>query len=437
MRLKTSTPPTTTTYTPSASLTAPVAQTPTTISVTPVASSVRRQKKSRRRWSLARLALWIVGLMPLVALGLTLKKPVALVLAEQRLLPEKFFPAPSGALSNGFIISPDGHWLVQRTLSEKLMPRGNYQIWNNQTQVFDTETGKQKALISNMTGISYRIGINADGSQILTAESGDYKKEERRLLWRSATDGNVLKTVLYPGTDSEVVFSRDNQTLLAAEAHRVVLRSTQTGTLETALTIPKVLGKKKTTGRATQLALSPNKEWITARVLLENKAWDQEGARIVLWRRGESSPRWSVPVQDGNSANTIAVADEGTVLATVAKIIPTADYHFNDNDFQGVICLEAATGKERWFFPKSQTKNGIMATLALDLMHQWAAVRYSDRVIEVRNLRTGALITEIDTRQKVSNNGVYGERLRFSSDGMKLYDRQNEGIGVWSLAGLK
>ena len=213
----------------------------------------------------------------------------------------------------------------------------------------------------------------------------------------------------------------------------------QTGRRLSVLPLPKQIGKEKAGARAHQLALSPNGQWIAGRVPLQKVTghYAEPGAGIVLWKRGEKAARWAFPVREHGSFNTISVADDGTVLATVEKVEKDSARGYDDSKSRGVLCFDAITGQERWFVPQGRTKNGLASSLAIDPPRNRFALRYWDRQIELRRLTDGSLITEIDTRQKVSNSGVSGERVRFADDGKTLYDRHVGGIALWSLAGLK
>ncbi|MBB6053244.1 WD40 repeat domain-containing protein [Armatimonas rosea] len=436
MRLTTNTPtPTTQTQPTSQHITAP---TPVVAASTVLVTTGARTR--RRRSSSGHLVLWGTLLVPVVALGLALRPAVQTQLVERRLAPRQLLAVLPGTETNGMALSANGRYMAVRSLK---LERGSGEgiAWLNQTQVYDTGTGKQLGTVRTPDGTSSMVGITADGTRIVTAEYGNAKKNQGQLSWWDVASGKPINTVTYPSTTAENLLSVAGTELLESQDGVLTLRSTETGALLARFPIPSTLAGQPTNPRCYQLALSPNSQWVAARVSLKNSTglYGLVGAELVLWKRGEQKPRWSFPVREHNAANTVMVANDGTVLATVEKVIQDARQFINLNDamYRGVICLDATTGKERWFIPHGKGFTGLTYALAIDPARNRVALRYGERFIGLHRLTDGSLISTIDTRQKISNGGVLGERVRFSDDGKTLYDRQVGGIAVWSLEGLK
>ncbi|WP_395143284.1 WD40 repeat domain-containing protein [Armatimonas sp.] len=456
MRLKhtpsqTTTPPPTSysTTAPAPITTSSTATVATAQQSTPVARSVAGIGRGHRKTGVARVALWVVGLVPVVASGLVLKPRLEAqqVLRNTQLHQERaasgkeplaFLPVAPGFVANGMSFSLGERYAAIRSYKEKPSFQGRDVIWTNQTTTVDLLSGKRLSVTQNPpTGLSWAVALSEDGKTFVTTEYGDFKKKQRLLIWWDSATGKAIRKVNFPGYGQEVVFSQGAKELLIAQHGRLELIDPRTGRLLSELPLPKQIGGARTETNAHQLALSPNGQWIAGRVPLQSALgrYAEAGAGIVLWKRGEKASRWSFPVREHGSPNTISVTNEGTVVASVERI--TKEIGWDEIHNRGVVCLEADSGKPRWFLSNREAVNDQVSALAFETQQGWFAVRRWEKTIELRRLTDASLIKEMDMGKPSSNSGSFAQKLRFSSDGKKLYDRQSDGIAVWSLEGLK
>jgi hypothetical protein len=429
----TQTPPTT--YSTTAP--APVV-TKSTATVTTVQKSTPMARGHRKRCTLAWAALWLIGLVPLIALGLAIKPRIETQLRQvetrrhhervaSRKEPLAILPIPPGNYIFGMAIGPKNQLAVAY--------RGLFRETSLQEgiQIFDLKTALPMRRATALRGLSSGIAFSPDGKSLSlpTVIPKTPYAERHTIEFRESATGQLRKRVelVDPLTNwhNSGVLSLDSLYYIRPVNYgSLQLLDTSSGKLVKTL---KPLDKLPETAHISTLsmAISENSDWVAARIDKEPVHDPRRlGAELTLWHKSAEKPRWRVPVcASGGSVLPLTVGKKGEVLAVLD--FPES----SDPGTHSIGCLEPQSGHLRWSFP---TPGGdVVRSLAISPDGSSVAIFVYD-YIELRRMEDGVAFAQWKRPKDPSQGSC---ELKFTPDGSHLLDRRGDSIAIWSLEGLK
>ncbi|WP_309706905.1 WD40 repeat domain-containing protein, partial [Armatimonas sp.] len=399
----------------------PVSQ--STVTPTVAQTQARQYTPRPRRRLLARVALWVFFLTPLVALGTLVPSWVSEWQYRQFLqCPEvrESLLVPRGLEAVTSSFSPDGKTLAM-VISQKYpksysgLSRPVYlSFWDWQTR---TERGIQIPLKTWSAPLIWRksgteLLVPGDQPFLVEVATGKVTPLPGDISLATSPDGTRM--IRHSQGKGEDMFHPTSFSVADVDSRKVVAH----------LALPKSLQQNlDNTTFSRRWSFSPDNAYVVLTVPSNGIAQRNEGV-LIYWKVGQEEPLWMVrsdslraAVFDSTGERLYTTIHDETVSGAASYTGPH------------LACLETTTGKKLWSLFAYDAEVLIQGERGF-----W---RNNNNSVHVFDSKTGTQVTEL-TDNVTDSHGFHGvPELALSHDGKMLAERHEFGIRLRPLAGEK